>query len=296
MITILTPTYNRAYILKKAFDSLSAQTCFDFEWIIVDDGSADETECLVRSWSREDLPFEIRYLKQQNGGKHRAVNRGVQEARYDYVLILDSDDHLTSTAVEKIHGWIKTIEGKEGFAGVSGLRGWINKEGHIGGAGDGSAYIDAKNTERRKYNLSGDKAEVYKTEILKKFPFPEFEGEKFLSEHVVWDTVADAGYKIRWFNDVIYKCEYLEDGLTKNTSYQQQQNNFQGFTLSAKIRIKHDPFPWNYYVIGTYYHVALLKGKDKKSVKEAIDVNGFQLLLGNILFRVNALRKTCKKR
>ena len=296
MITILTPTYNRAYILKKAFDSLSGQTCFDFEWIIVDDGSTDDTEHLVTSWGIMGLPFEIRYLKQQNGGKHRAVNRGSREARYDYILILDSDDHLTSNAVEKIHGWIKTIDGKADFAGIAGLRGWINKEGHIGGAGDGSAYIDAKNTERRKYNLSGDKAEVYKTEILRKFPFPEFENEKFLSEHVVWDSIADAGYKIRWFNDVIYKCEYLEDGLTKNTSYTQQQNNFEGYTLSAKIRINHEPFPWSYYVIGTYYHVAMSKGKDKKSVKQALDINSLQLLLGNILFQVNALRKKCKKR
>lgn len=290
-MTILTPTYNRAYIIKKAFDSLCRQTNFDFEWIIIDDGSTDDTEILVSSWLERKLPFKLRYYKQANGGKHRALNRGVQEAKYDYVLILDSDDHLTDDAVEKVHNWIKNIEGKDDFVGVSGLRGWINKDGPIGGAGNGSEYIDAKNTERRKYNLSGDKAEVYKTEILKKYPFPEFEGEKFLSEHVVWDTIAKAGYKIRWFNEVIYKCEYLEDGLTQSTSFKLQLNSFRGFTLSTKLQIELESFPWNYFAIGTYYYVAKLKGTDKKRVKELIDVSGLQLLLGRVIFKANILRK-----
>lgn len=97
-MTILTPTYNRAYILKNALDSLCRQTDPDFEWIIVDDGSTDNTEQLVRAWLAEPLPFPLHYIKQENGGKHRALNRGVLSAVYDYVLILDSDDYLTDDA------------------------------------------------------------------------------------------------------------------------------------------------------------------------------------------------------
>lgn len=294
-MTILTPTYNRGYILDKAFNSLCRQNDTDFEWIIIDDGSTDNTESLVKAWMNEQLPFILRYFKQENGGKHRALNKGIQEARYDYILILDSDDYLTDDAVFKIHSWIKTIEGRDDFAGVSGLRGWINRDGHIGGNGDGREYIDAKNNERRKYNLMGDKAEVYKTDILRKYPFPEFEGEKFLSEHVVWDTIAKDGYKLRWFNDVIYKCEYLDDGLTKTTSYKLQINSFDGFTLSTKIRIEMEPFLWKYFSIGVFAHVSKLKGIDKKNVERMISVNAIQLAMGKCIFGINEIRKKIKK-
>lgn len=296
MITVLTPSYNRAYILNKAFESLCAQTVFDFEWIIVDDGSTDDTEKLVLSWKEKDLPFELSYYKQNNGGKHRALNYGIKLAKYDYVLILDSDDYLTQNAVEKIHEWLKTIEGKTEFAGVAGLRGWIGKPGCIGECDRGEKFIDAKNTERRKYRLSGDKAEAYKTELLRRYPFPEFEGEKFLSEHVVWDTIANAGYKLRWFNEVIYKCEYLQDGLTKNSSFKLYLDSFQGFTLSTKIRWQVESFPWNYFSIGLYAHVAKLKGIKTKQVKKTLGVNGFQLFIGDIIFRANELKKKIKNK
>ena len=87
-MTILTPTYNRAYILPNAFESLCKQTDNDFEWIVVDDGSTDDTETVVRTWLTQELPFTLRYFKQENGGKHRAVNNGVQEANYDYIMSL----------------------------------------------------------------------------------------------------------------------------------------------------------------------------------------------------------------
>lgn len=294
-MTILTPTYNRGYILGKAFESLCRQNDTDFEWVIVDDGSTDNTESLVKQWMKEQLPFTLRYYKQENGGKHRALNRGIKEAKYDYILILDSDDYLTDDAVLKVHSWIKTIEGRDDFAGVSGLRGWISKEGHIGGNGDGREYIDAKNNERRKHNLTGDKAEVYKTEILRKYPFPEFYGEKFLSEHVVWDTIAKEGYKLRWFNDVIYKCEYLDDGLTKSTSYKLQLNSFNGFTLSTKMRIEMEPLLWKYFSIGVFAHVSKLKGIDGKEARQLIGVNIFQMIIGRCVFETNELKKKLKK-
>ena len=124
MITIMTPTYNRAYILKNAYESLKKQSSFDFEWIIVDDGSTDETEEIVRAWMVEEKNFSIIYEKQKNGGKHRAVNKGVSLAKYDYFFILDSDDELTEDAVATIHKWTSEIAGLKGFAGVAGLKGF----------------------------------------------------------------------------------------------------------------------------------------------------------------------------
>lgn len=214
MITIFTPVYNRAYIIGRLYQSLLNQTNYEFEWLVVDDGSDDRIGELIDIWiKKENAPFKIRFYRQENGGKHRAVNKGVQLAEGDAFFIVDSDDYLAADAVELVYQWWKDIEKEEGYAGVSGLRG--NKKGEvIGGTPLFEAYMDATNLERERYGLLGDKAEIYKTSVLKKYPFPEPPGEKFLTEAVVWDRIAYDGLKIRWFNKVIYICEYREDGLT----------------------------------------------------------------------------------
>ena len=242
-----------------------------------------------------ELPFDLRYYKQINGGKHRAVNAGVQEAKHRYILILDSDDYLTDDAIEKVHLWIRSIENDDSFAGVSGLKGWINSPRAVGGRGTSKTYTDAKYSEKRKYHLTGDKAEVYRTDLLRKYPFPEFAGEKFLSEHVVWDRIAKDGYKLRWFNDIIYKCEYLDDGLTRS-SYKLPLNNFQGFTLSTKIKWEVDPFPWNFFSLGLFCHVAKLKGYEISNVRDMLQVKQWQLSVGIMIFKINEIKKRCLNR
>lgn len=295
MITIVTPTYNRGYILDKAFQSLCTQTSFAFEWIIVDDGSADNTEEIVKGWLAEELPFSLRYYKQENGGKHRAVNRGVMMAEYDYLLVLDSDDYLEPDAVEVIHKWIATIDGKEGFAGVSGLRGWMKREGAIGSFLK-KDYIDALNSERVKYGLEGDKAEVYKTEMLKKYPFPEFEGENFLRESASWDAISEAGYKVRWFNKIIYRCEYLEDGLTHGTDVGVYVKNFQGFTYWTKLQIRVIPRPYRWLKIGYFSIVTKEKGLSGKDARALLDVSSGKFLMGKVLYFMNCILKKIRRR
>lgn len=290
MISILTPTYNRGYILHNAYQSLCNQSIFDFEWIIVDDGSMDNTEKLVESWKKECNAFPIIYRKQENGGKHRAINKGVSYVHAEYVLILDSDDFLEENAVELIHKWVASIKDLNGFAGVSGLRGWINKEGAIGGKIN-KEYIDATQLERRRYGLMGDKAEVYKTEILKKYPFPEFEGEKFLSESAVWDRIAKDGYKIRWFNTIIYRCEYLEDGLTNNTNSKVYVENFNGFTYCTKLNISTQSFFYKYLRIGYYISIAKLKKMHHRKICEVLGIKRIQILVGVIFYKSNCIRK-----
>ncbi len=294
MITILTPTYNRAYILPEAFQSLRTQTNFDFEWIIVDDGSVDNTEEIVKEWLTEELPFSLRYYKQENGGKHRAVNRGVLLAEYEYLLVLDSDDYLEPDAVELIHQWLSTIDGKEGFAGVSGLRGWKTREGAIGSFLS-KDYIDAFNSERVKYNLEGEKAEVYKTELLRKYPFPEFEGENFLRESASWDAISEAGYKVRWFNRIIYRCEYLEDGLTHGTDIAVYIKNFQGFTYWIKLQSRLVPRPYRWMKIGFFAHVAKEKGLSGKEARVLMEVSSAKFVMGKFLYLLNQCLKTMKK-
>lgn len=283
MITVITPTYNRAYILHEAFKSLCMQSSYEFEWIIIDDGSTDNTEDIVARWMNEDLPFKLTYCKQENGGKHRAVNAGVKMAKYDFLLILDSDDHLTETAVSTINHWVEEIRNDYSFAGVAGLRG--NEKQTIGGAIE-KEYIDATNLERAKYGLSGDKAEVYRTAILKQYPFPEFGGENFIRESAVWDRIAKDGYKIRWYNKVIYICEYIKDGLTKNTNFNTYLKNFNGFTYCSKLYIETHSWLLSMHKCGEYYSVAKHKKLNIKSASKNINANPLFFMLGIMLFNL----------
>lgn len=206
-LTIFTPTYNRKNLLKGAYTSLKKRTNKNFEWLIVDDGSTDGTGDLVDSFIRQEREFPIRYFYKENGGKHRAINYAVKKAQGTYFIILDSDDELMDNAVQKISEWCCNIENDssyDSFAGVAGLR--ITREGKvIGGSGDGKRkVIDATNLQRRKLKISGDKAEIYKLSILKGYPFPEFKGENFITEEVIWNKIAQDGYKIRWYTEPIY--------------------------------------------------------------------------------------------
>lgn len=289
MITIMTPTYNRAYILEQAYLSLKNQTCHDFEWIIIDDGSQDNTEQLVRRWMAQCTEFEIRYCKQPNGGKHRAVNRAVKMARYDWFLILDSDDRLTEHAVETIHTWLLDVADREDFAGVAGLRGSATQA--IGGIPK-RVYTDATNLQRAKFGLLGDKAEVYKTAVLRRYPFPEFEGENFLRESAVWDQIAKDGLMLRWYSEIIYLCEYIADGLTKNTGTETYRKNFNGFTYCTRIFLQTHSLPASLNKCGHYYHVARSKGLTTREMAQRLEVCRTFLLLSVPVFKLRSLAKT----
>lgn len=287
MITILTPTYNRAYILHKAYNSLKQQTLFDFEWIIVDDGSSDETEKLVKSWIKSNNSFDIVYHKQKNGGKHRAVNNGVKLSKYDYIMILDSDDYLTDDAVEKVHYWISTISNSSEIVGVAGFRGYEN--GTTLGKSLPRRYIDITSLQRKKYKLMSDKVEVYKTEIMKKFPFPEFEGENFLRESASWDRIAQAGYKLRYFNEIIYICEYIEDGLTKNVNNTIYAKNFNGFTYCTTLYLETHSFPYDCLKIGHYYEVSKINNLSNRQIVDNLHISNVKLYFSLLL---NFAKKT----
>ena len=148
-ITVFTPTYNRAYVIDELYNSLLNQTVTDFEWIVIDDGSNDNTEEYFNKICKNENPFKIIYLKQENGGKHRAINRGVQLAEGELFFIVDSDDYLTSDAIEKLIKWRSGLDNSKKWAGISGARGYSGSI-PIGGIGGQQGYIDAKNSERKK--------------------------------------------------------------------------------------------------------------------------------------------------
>ncbi len=237
MITIFTPTYNRAYILPKLYGSLLKQTLKDFEWIIVDDGSKDNTEQLCNNWIKDCKKFKITYVKQKNQGKHIAINTGVQIAKGELFFIVDSDDCLSYDAIEQIEKFFEQIKKNDNFAGVSGMKAYSNNN-RIGGKFPFETIDCSMIDIRNKYKVKGDMAEVFKTNILKKYPFPQFEGEQFLSEGAVWNKIGSK-YLLRYFNKNIYFAEYISDGLTKNI-YKKFRENPQGtmFVFMQTIKTK----------------------------------------------------------
>ena len=216
-ISILTPTYNRGELLLPLYDSLKNLTFKDFEWLIVDDGSEDDTEQYALSWiahNIENAEFPICYIKKSNGGKHTAINRGVREANGELILILDSDDTLPSDSLATIAQYFEQCKDYKDCAGVCGLM--AHHDGQLIGTGfpKDPMYESALLFRyAEKGNVTGDLLEVYKTSVMREFPFPEIENERFCPESLVWNRIANK-YKLFCFNKVIYYRDYLEGGLT----------------------------------------------------------------------------------
>ena len=233
-VTIFTPTYNRAYSLPRLYRSLLGQDDYRFEWIVVDDESEDNTHSLVESWARTTVLFPIRFFTMEHGGKQRAINYGVEKASFPLFFIVDSDDFLTTDAVRKILAWSEPIFEMPSVAGVSGARGNKDFEYLFSPPDYKDDFVEISNLNRKRYKLGADMAEVYKTDVIKKYPFPVWPGETFTPENVVWDQMALDGYRLRWYKDIIYICEYLDDGLTKG-GIRLYKNNLIGCAMSQDV-------------------------------------------------------------
>lgn len=213
LITIFTPTYNRAQFLPKLYFSLLKQTFSNFEWLIVDDGSTDDTKEIIKNWQNEKK-IDIIYFKQKNGGKHRAINRGLQEAKGELFFIVDSDDVLPEDSLSVICKNNKRITGD--IVGIVGRKQYPDSS-KIGGDFPVTEFI-SDHIEKTYINaIKGDLAEVVKTEVLRQCKFPDYNGEKFCAEGVMWNQLAAKGLKLYFFDESIYTAEYLEDGLSANS-------------------------------------------------------------------------------
>lgn len=186
LFTVFTPTYNRAHTLPRLYESIKKQTFRDFEWLIVDDGSTDGTEELVRAWQKENNDFPIIYIWQPNQHKKVAFNRAVREARGKYFVPIDSDDELLPDALEKFLYMWNTIpaEKQSNFAWVMGL--CLDDNGKVVGDPFPKEPLDTSFIDYFfYYKVKGEKFACFKTEILKKFPFPE-DIPNLVPESVVW--------------------------------------------------------------------------------------------------------------
>lgn len=214
MITILTPTYNRAYTLERVYNSLIKQTNKSFEWLIIDDGSTDNTKEVVDKFI-DDKVIRIKYFYKKNGGKHTALNYGIKKVDTSYVLILDSDDYLIDNCVDTVlEKWKKYDKNKE-IGCLSFLKMHPNDK-VIGKRYSEKEVISNHIDFRYNRRLLGDMCEVFRSVVLKKYPFPVFGKEKFLSEAIVWNKIA-FDYDTVYINYPIYVADYLDDGLTSNS-------------------------------------------------------------------------------
>lgn len=214
IITVLTPTFNRGGKLQSLWDSLQKQTVKDFEWLVVDDGSTDGTKNLITQL-QEKSDFPIRYIYKNNGGKHTALNVGIQTICSELTFIVDSDDCVTDDAVESILKIHQKYRSQNNICGYAFLRAF--PDGKVNGKKfdvdeEIGSYIDVRVNGD---DTGADKAEVFKTHCLKEFPFPEYPNEKFLGEDLVWVRMARK-YEMVHINKAIYVGNYLEDGLTNN--------------------------------------------------------------------------------
>lgn len=218
-LTVFTPAYNRAYILPQLYASLQRQHFTDFEWLVVDDGSSDQTRQLISEWAMNETRFPIRYVYQPNGGKHRAVNRGLKLASGEYFMVMDSDDYLADDALVKISEWLDSISGDPYIIGITANKGTGLNE--TPNAFFSEPFLDKSLLEMNTFEqngkkvLAGERAMVFRTDIHQRYPYPEFEGEKFVTEAVAYNRMARDGYKMRFYNDIIWIYEYRDDGLTK---------------------------------------------------------------------------------
>jgi len=151
-------------------------------------------------------------------------------------------------------------------------------------------FVDANNFQRFYKRLEGDKAEIYRTEILRKYPFPEFDGEKFCTEEAVFGRIARAGYKLRWFPDIIMITEYLNDGLTNNI-VKNKKNYFQAYTYAVKNSTKYYPYPFNFLHMGEYAYFASIQKISEKEGARLIGISVIKYKISKIVFLINRFRK-----
>lgn len=209
-ISIITPIYNRADLLVRVYDSLKNQNVKDFEWIIIDDGSCDSLKEKIEGFDHTDFP--IHYFYKENGGKHTALNLGFEKASSPWCLVLDSDDWLLPKAIDKIITTIKNSS--ENASGFVFLKCFSNGQ-IVGDRFRGACKVNASDL----INIKGDKAYVAKSEILKKFKFPIYENEKFVTESFLWNKCFNKKENfLITCNEIVYCGDYLSGGLTDNYS------------------------------------------------------------------------------
>ena len=263
-LTVFTPTYNRAYILNQCYESLVRQSCKDFIWLIIDDGSTDNTKELVEEWMKNDNKFEIRYHYKKNGGMHTGHNAAYELIDTELNVCIDSDDFMPDNAVELIVNFWREY-GSDKYSGIVALD--IYKNGEV---------IGCKLPNKKSTTLSGfydnggqgDKKLIYRTEVINKYPsYPEFKGEKFVPLDYKY-LLADKDYELLIMNEAVCVVEYMEDGSSKNM-FRQYYKNPRGFSFMRKVHMIYDKKFINKFKNCIHYVSSSFISKNKEFISES---------------------------
>lgn len=234
-LTVFTPAYNRAHTLPRTYESLLKQDCKDFVWLIVDDGSSDNTLDLVRNWQKRENGFEIRYIYKENGGMHTAHNVAYDNIDTELNICIDSDDCLATGAVRKIlEKWnkVKSLD----YAGLIGLDSDLN--GNLIGQGFHKGITETTLTGYYANGGSGDKKLVYRTDVIKKYPpYPVFEGERYVALAYKYRLI-DQDYKLAIINEVLCNVDYQLDGHSK-LMWKEYIRSPRGFAFWRKVCMRY---------------------------------------------------------
>lgn len=266
LLTVFTPAYNRAYTLSRTYESLKRQDCKDFIWLIVDDGSTDDTAELVRKWQQEDNGFEIQYIYKENGGMHTAHNTAYENINTELNVCIDSDDELADGAVKCIQEIWSQVD-KEKYAGIIGLDADMNTGNVIGTDFSDTLF---ETTLQGFYDMggSGDKKLVYRTDIMKNLPpYPVFDGEKYVS--LGWKyQLCDQKYTLLTTNTVLCNVEYQTDGSSMNM-LDQYLKNPKGFAFIRKENMKYIRSTKRNYIDCIHYVSSSILSSNKHFITES---------------------------
>lgn len=253
-MTIFTPTYNRAHLLERLYKNLCEQEYQNFEWLIIDDGSTDNTREIIENYKREGK-LNIQYFYKENGGKHTAINFGLEKAQSDIFFLLDSDDFLEKSATKVVAEKWDVIRNTPSLCGIVGLSKFLNKEVRTDAFPEDDWVVSFTDIYF-KYKILGDKPVAFKTSVMKQFPFPENQGIHFVFEAVSWHEMAKK-YNVLAVNDLLQYKEYTEDGITRNT-YKKEYVKGLAFSFFHLVKNRTYPFAkYPHHFLWNYIHLAI---------------------------------------
>lgn len=263
-LTIFTPAYNRAHTIGRTYESLLRQTCNDFEWLVIDDGSTDNTEELVRGWIAENK-IPIRYIKQKNQGMHGAHNTAYHNITTELNTCIDSDDYMPDDAVEKIVRLWKE-KGSDKYGGIIGLD--CTEDGRIIGTAFPEDLKETTLTGVYAAGGTGDKKQVYRTDVINSYPdYPIFKGEKYVGLAYKY-ILLDQDYKLLTINSPLVVVDYQQDGSSYNM-YKQYWNNPKGFSFFRKTEMVYAPTLKRKFISCVHYVASSIISKDRNFLKES---------------------------
>ena len=264
-LTVFTPAYNRAHTLPRTYESLVKQECKDFIWLIVDDGSSDNTSELVKEWQKKENGFEIRYIYKENGGMHTAHNVAYENIDTELNVCIDSDDCLAEHAVERIlQKWEQVKD--EGYAGIIGLD--ADFEGKLIGKGFDEGLQETTLGGYYASGGAGDKKLVYRTDVINQYPsYPVFDDEKYVAMEYKYRLI-DQDYKLVVLNEVLCNVEYQVDG-SSMTMFNQYLRNPKGFAFWRKIAMQYPTSKKRLILDCIHYCSSCYIAKNKNYIKES---------------------------